>query len=65
MATAKITRKEAAELASEQLHYRYDKVPLPNKKNPPPHEHHYGRCELRALLDAIYGPPADESEYVR
>jgi len=27
--------------------------------------HHYGRCELRSLIDAIYGPPKEGDELIQ
>ena len=63
-------RSVAVSLIHEQL--EGDKRPIPDKRGPRggkrdgPGTHHYGMCELRALMDAIYGgPPTCEEEKVR
>ena len=52
-----MNRKDAVELIHKQLDYDY----CFRNKNAP----HYGRLELRELLDEIYGgPPLTESERI-
>lgn len=65
------TRQEAAALVKRQLQTSPDttdghesgKTPLGGR--PKGSQHHYGRQELRELLDFIYGgPPANDYELV-
>lgn len=52
-----ISRKEAAALVRRQLSVENDKCEDIGAW-------HYGRIELRELLDAIYGPPQNEDEKI-
>jgi hypothetical protein len=54
-----ITRAEAAKMVNEHFDEGFKGV-LPVKHGHPTFHKipwHYGRVEVRALLDAIYGPP--------
>jgi hypothetical protein len=53
---AKITRAEAVALIERQL--------KAGTTRPKGVQHHYGRQELRELLDAIYGLPGSDAEKI-
>ena len=57
-----ITRAEAVKIVNDHLDYGF-KGELSPLKSPwgktTKASWHYGRCEVRALLDAIYGGPPD------
>lgn len=62
--SSKINRAEAAALVNRQLEDRglYKQEAIGDDSFEC--AHHYGRVELRALLDAIYGPPTSDDELV-
>ena len=54
-----VTRAEAAALVRRQLSSEHEKVPDDQFSC-----WHYGKVELRELLDAIYGPPTNKDEEI-
>lgn len=60
------TRKEAVELIKKQFTEGRPEDKTFFGKRPKGNQFHYGRQELRDLLDYIYGgPPSNESEEIR
>lgn len=62
-----LTRAKAVEMAAGQLWGDIDSKSKFEKPDEPWYTfpHHYGACELRDLLDAIYGgPPSAPDEFL-
>lgn len=57
---ALIDRKAAAKMVNHQLSVQYTKTADGKRCQ----TWHYGRVELRDLLDAIYGPPNSDDEQI-
>lgn len=61
------TRAEVAKYIEDQLGSSYAKPPIPDRlPGKGPWAWHYGKCELRDLMDFIYGePPIKEEDYIK
>jgi hypothetical protein len=62
-----MTREDAARLAEELLETGADKTEHVNRRMSPfSQPHHFGKTELRILLDGIYGgKPATDAEKIK